>query len=208
MKKIFLFLIAGVLLIATSKAFGQEQLEAPNYKDGDFWLFKATERDFVGSRSDPIVGDFSVEYLTGRVKVSFIDGGQKSDVSSYQSSVLQSMLGSYKGAYLGGEYLRFPLSVGTKWTVSYDAALRGSRKKQNRSVEVRVEGTDKVTTPAGAFRAYKLVREDSARAGSLWLLTYYYSPETKSIVKFLLDASVGTGSGGKREIELIKFGSR
>jgi hypothetical protein len=76
-------------------------------------------------------------------------------------------------------------------------------------VQVRVSGIEDVITPAGTFRAFKLEKEDSTGPASRWLTTYFYSPEIRSVIKSHYDSSHGTdGTGGKREIELIKFGSQ
>jgi hypothetical protein len=66
-----------------------------------------------------------------------------------------------------------------------------------------------VTTPAGSFKAYKLIRSErwfrtnlfkgsSARGRST--TTYFYSPETRSIVK-----SLNVSGPETEETELIKF---
>jgi hypothetical protein len=82
---------------------------------------------------------------------------------------------------------------------------------QRRSVEVNVAEMEQVTTPAGSFKAYKLVRSESwsttGRGGgggraNTATTTYFYSPETKSIVK---SSSVNDNNPGTVEIELIKF---
>ena len=44
MKKLF---IAIVFVVATSvNLFAQEQANKPDYKDGDFWQYKVTEKGF------------------------------------------------------------------------------------------------------------------------------------------------------------------
>jgi hypothetical protein len=67
---------------------------------------------------------------------------------------------------------------------------------------------EQVTTPAGSFKAYKLIRSESWTVGSLRgqkggsTITYFYSPETRSIVK---SSSVNENNPGTIETELIKF---
>jgi hypothetical protein len=82
----------------------------------------------------------------------------------------------------------------------------GSRQDQRRSVEISVAGMEKVTTPAGAFDAYKLIKNESwstvkgaGRGGNS--VTYFFSPETRSIVK---RSSQSEGAGANIETELIK----
>jgi len=105
-------------------------------------------------------------------------------------------------------HLKFPLSVGQKWAYEYKTRPVTAKQDQNRSVEVSVTGMEQVTTPAGSFKVYKLVRTESwtrpSRQGG-WnsnTVTYFYSPETRSIVK---RSSVSDSSPGTVELELIKF---
>ncbi len=59
-------------------------------------------------------------------------------------------------------------------------------------------------TPAGSFNVIKIRRDDWGGLGRADL-TYYYSPETKSVVKLTADSE--SRSGVKRyEMELIKYG--
>ena len=72
-----------------------------------------------------------------------------------------------------------------------------------RTADTSVAKIEEVSTPAGKFLAFKMERLDVGGTASRWAFVYYYSPETRSIVKYFMDQSVGTGSA-KREIELIK----
>jgi hypothetical protein len=108
--------------------------------------------------------------------------------------------------------LKFPLSAGQKWNyalVTRSASFR--RRVQRRRAEVNVAGIEQVTTPAGSFKAYKLIRSESWFRTNLFkgsseridtTTTYFYSPETRSIVKSF---SVYFNNPGTVETELIKF---
>jgi hypothetical protein len=98
--------------------------------------------------------------------------------------------------------LKFPLSIGQKWTYEYEATPAGARRSQRRSVEVTVVGLEQVSTPAGSFKAYKLVATGSwGKAGGA-TITSFFSPETKSVVK---RSNVNSNSTATVETELIKF---
>lgn len=77
---------------------------------------------------------------------------------------------------------------------------------QKRSVEVTVAGIEQVTMPAGSFKAYKLVKAEQwqGRKGksNSTTTTYFYSPDTRSIVKTTSASDEGTGTSDK---ELVKF---
>jgi hypothetical protein len=104
--------------------------------------------------------------------------------------------------------LKFPLSVGQKWNYEIMVRPPGTRRDQRRSAEVTVVGQEQVTTPAGSFKAYKLVRSESwsstgmAGRGSSNTSNFFYSPETRSIVKRVTENS---NNPGITTVELIKF---
>ena len=86
-------------------------------------------------------------------------------------------------------------------------ASRGANRPRWR--DPRVIGKEEVNTPAGSFQAFKIEKEErwALRTGGSGrtMSVYFYSPATKSVVKSYFEQR-GPGSG-KREIELIKFGS-
>ena len=72
-------------------------------------------------------------------------------------------------------------------------------------VTLEIDGFQ-VTAPAGTFRAFKLESDDRSSPRDYFTTTYWYSPETRSIVKSLFDGSGGGQNKAlQREIELIKF---
>jgi hypothetical protein len=102
--------------------------------------------------------------------------------------------------FYGGKYLPFPLTVGKKWDVEFNSRPRASRRDPTYSGETKVVGKEDVSTPAGKFSAFKIVRELRSSAGGDSTFTYYYSPEVKSVVR--MRYAFPTDS---RDIELIKF---
>jgi hypothetical protein len=107
------------------------------------------------------------------------------------------------------KYLQFPLAVNKQWSAQFEDVSRTGRVG-NESAETSVLGVEDVTTTAGTFRAFKIERYEIVGSGTPGGRanrprriehTYYYSPETRSIVKYhRLTPGIGT-----REIELIKF---
>ena len=100
--------------------------------------------------------------------------------------------------------------MGQKWTYEYETKPPGSKFNQRRSAEVNVVGMEQVTTPAGSFKAYKLIKSESwsttgrggGTGGGSSTTTYFYSPETRSIVKLSIASE---NNPGTVETELIKF---
>lgn len=218
MKKIPVCFMAGVLLLAAFNVFGQEQAEAPKYKNGDFWHFRGAEREGFTHTTDALHGDYKVRYSERKLKVFKLEAGQELELSegdgqelefpegdkTYQIRVLRRMLAVRQDAL---QYLQFPLFVGKKWTGSYRTRLRGAGPRlYTHQMENHVSGIEEVTTQAGTIAAFKIERQVWRGQFRTWL-TYFYSPLTKSIVKYSYHEESRGKICCKREIELIKFGS-
>ena len=86
--------------------------------------------------------------------------------------------------------LKFPSSVGQKWDYKHELALIGAKKPLLWTTEISVTGFEQVTTPAGNFSAFRLEKVQSSRLGEHPQVgTFYYSPESKSVVKSFFDAA-------------------
>ncbi|SRR5713226_2279707 len=207
----------GILLLAAFNLYPQEQVPEPVYKDGEFWHFRAVEKDFLVQTTRAIGGDYEVFYSGGKVEVKAL---REEEVKTrVDIGHLRRMLSLPDDEW---QLLQFPLAVGKKWSTSFQVTDIHIGRLVNRNAETSVTGMEQITTPAGTFRAFKIERRDymagrttgprGHAAGALtFSLTYYYSPDTRSIVKYYDDREnrdrIGT-SEGKREIELIKFGSK
>ena len=101
--------------------------------------------------------------------------------------------------------LKFPMSVGQKWSYKFDSRGAGTRNVARHDVDVVVTGIDQATTPAGTFKAFKLVGEDGWAFGKsgrrTFSTTYFFSPDTKSLTKLTSERN----DGGVGDVELIKF---
>jgi hypothetical protein len=200
-RQIFSLAIAAAFLLAALNAFSQE-VPAPVFQDGDFWQFKAVETNVGGiSRSNPFDGMYELLYSQGNLKIFQLTDGKRGPADRSARGPLLALLG--QGPVI--KDLQFPFSVGQKWDYKYEFTTMGSKRPFLRTVEIRVTGVEQVTTPAGNFSAFKLEKEEMFKLGEHpWEGAFYYSPETKSVVKYFFD-STQTGAGTKREIELIKF---
>jgi hypothetical protein len=203
-KRIFFFVFAVALFWSTAVVFAQEQAPVPSFKEGDTWQINISRKGQVGSSTDQNEGLYEIVYTQGKVGVFKIEGGQKSEVDTAPDSPGEGLLGVI-GKNARRPDLKFPLSVGQKW--SYEYQTRGGRRGQRRSAEVNVVGMEQVTIPAGTFKAYKLVRSESWSTGPAGTrggntTTYFYGPETRSIVK---RSTENENNSGTVETELIKF---
>lgn len=204
MKRIILSLVIGVFILAFD-VLGQEA-PAPVYQNGESWTFRVVEKLLTQSTRG-LDGDYEVIHKGGKFIVRLAEGEKP---ETQQDLVILRRLMFLPEDNL--QFLQFPLSVGKKWSTSHEVNIRAVQAPIRRNVETSVTGTQEVSTAAGTFRAFKIERLDTGNipaprkaAGlqSRWNYIYYYSPQTRSIVKF----SFENETGDKRDIELIKYGA-
>jgi hypothetical protein len=205
-KSIRWFVLAAAILWNAVILFAQEQAAAPVHKEGDTWQFNIFRKGQIASSTDQMEGMYELSVTQGVVKLYDMNSGQRNEIPIQPDGPTQGMLRLVEKSDRRPT-LKFPLSVGQKWTYEYEVRPLASKFNQRRSAEVNVVGIEQVTTPAGSFKAYKLIRNENwARGwrGSLGggTTTYFYSPETKSIVK---SSSLNDDNPGTIETELIKF---
>jgi len=204
-RQVGLSTFAVAILISGVLSFAQEQAPAPTFKEGDTWQINISRKDQGASSSAQNEGEYELVFTQGKVKVFEINGDQKSEVNVQPESPAEGLLGVV-GKNERRPDLKFPLSIGQKWEYQVVVRPAGSRQDQRRSAEVSVVGHEQVTTPAGSFKAFKLIRSESwsvGRTGSnSSTSTFYYSPETRSIVKRVTE---NANSPAVIVNELIKF---
>jgi hypothetical protein len=203
---------ALALFFSTAIILAQEQAPAPSFKEGDTWQFNISRKGQIASSTDQNDGMYELSITQGVVKIYEVNGNQKNEIAIQPDGSTQGLLRLIgKSDQQERPNVKFPLSAGQKWTYQYETRPAGLPRDQRRSVEVNVAGMEQVTTPAGSFKAYKLIRSESwsstGRGGgggraNTATTTYFYSPETRSIVK---SSSVNENNPGTVETELIKF---
>jgi len=191
------FTVACVLF-SYLQAFSQDETAKPKYKNGDSWLYTVKEGGSIGSSTNLLNGTYEISVVDGKMKTAEVNGSQKEDLEP-RPPVLLSLL-------TFAPNLDFPLTVGKQWSREYKTTYVGGTKQVARKVTYEVKGVEEVTTQAGTFRAFKLESDDRSGPRDYWTTTYWYSPETKSIVKSVFDSSAGGQQTGlQRQVELIKF---
>jgi len=175
----------AAIFCSTAIVFAQEQAPAPSYKEGDTWQFNISRKEQLGSSTEDNKGMYELSFNQGAMKLYDINGGQKREIAIQPDGPTQDLL-SLVGKSDQRLDLKFPLSVGEKWTYQFVYRPPGAKFNQHRSAEVNVAGVEEVTIPAGSFNAYKLIRSESWTSGRPihWTgaarTTYFYSPETRS----------------------------
>jgi hypothetical protein len=208
-KRILFVGFAVALSWSTAVVRAQEQAPAPSFKEGDTWQFNISRKGQIASSTDQNDGMYELSVTQGTVKLYEVNGSQKNELPIQPDGPTQALL-RLVGKSDQRTDLKFPLSVGQKWNYQYETRPAGLPRNQRRSVEVNVAGMEQVTTPAGSFKAYKLIRSESwsttgrggGAGGGSSTTTYFYTPETRSIVKLSLASD---NNPGTVETELIKF---
>ena len=199
-KRILSVGFALAIFWSTALVLAQESAPAPIFKEGDTWQFNITRQGQIVSTTDQLNGTYEMAFLQGKFKSYQVTGDQKTEFETPEG--LLGLVGQREER----PHLKFPLSVGQKWTYEYTVRPPNSKQDQKRSVEVSVVGMEQVTTPAGSFNAYKLLRTESwLTRGAGWTgnkTTYFYSPETRSTVK---RSTAADAISATAETELIKF---
>jgi hypothetical protein len=107
------------------------------------------------------------------------------------------------------EDYRWPLTVGQKWSTTYKYSdSNASYRIYTYNVDHEVVGWETVETPAGSFKALKIVRKrksilDSDGTLASAVSTAWYAPEAKRLVKFNFENFDATGAPYTRTTEVL-----
>jgi hypothetical protein len=161
-------------------------IKAPVYKDGEWWVFRIKTIYLDGKVE---VEEHRVAFKNGKFESddpAFLTGGDLAGTPSFLP---------FASLYIeepGTKWLDFPLLAGKKWSFRYPRRFYIGRGRR---------------TPAGKFDAIEIQRLDSLSAPAY--LTYFYSPQTKSVIKLRAELGAGnpSSSGRRFELELIAYGT-
>ena len=155
-------------------------VEAPDYtKANAIWRYHVVHTLHSGGyRSDADNADYEIQVRNGKYGIARLEGGKL--VPPPLRGWLHAALPIAKIIEEKEQYFKFPLWVGKKWD---GAQLLG----RWRDTHCTVTGVETVTTPAGAFEAYRIERLMWFFVGTdnvYDMEVYFYSPQTRSVVKF------------------------
>ena len=193
-------LIAGSFLLAVVSASHAQSIDAPTYSVGDAWTYKTG-------------GD------TREIKVLKVDGGGGIEVVGYLPSCATCIVQLDRDLTIlavldaGGkpvdvtsigfvpigtswQFFNFPPEPKKRWDFSGTAFNRGSTETYQLSN--RVETLEDVKTPAGTFKAYRIVRDWLLKAKTqvrnrdiTWRTTSWFAPDVKWVVKSTTTSATG-----------------
>jgi hypothetical protein len=200
MNKFFLFLILAVAMFSGMRASAQQPATAPTLKNGDTWQFEVVSKGSEISTSGGVRGTHELVFTDGQLKVYEGSGAARKEVelNADDGANLLAMIRHDSPR----SQMKFPLAVGQKWEFKYRYRSRGAKSDQDVFATVQVLGIEAVTTPAGSFDSYKLQKDERGSRGANRTITFFYSPATKSIVKWVSD---NAATNAHSEITLLKF---
>jgi len=200
--KVQTFLAAIFSIISLTISFevlSEEKAERPAYNAGECWKFRELHRNYISSVSGdqalPSNGLHEICYVEG----NFVEVTDGAKIALPKNGLWSPILFTDEQT----RYIKFPIYPGKETTEDYQANVRGTNRKERRKSIVRVTGVEPVTSSAGTFRAFKIVRENYFYGKLLDKWQYFYSAETKSMVKYNYEAV--TSVDATREVELLEF---
>ncbi len=202
MRSIVLFITLMVFFLSYGPAPAGAQeaappeatVQAPVYKDGEWWDFRLK----VGVPSD-------MEKPPEEFRITYNNGKFESDAPDILASPVRVTV------HLNDpkrKWFDFPLIRGKKWSFRYSHTSSVSGRFSWRDAEAEVIGpvSQPVKTAAGKFKVIKIRRRDTYTNVDAEVI-YFYSPEAKSVVKLSADFDTNRGLF-HWEMELIKYSVR
>jgi hypothetical protein len=158
-------------------------IPAPAYRNGDQWTYK-----IIRSTGD-----------NEQIRINYRNGKFEHDNPTVYNGAIWAIVYRTDGDL---QPLTFPLTPGKSWSYRYQATDPRGRKSW-RDAEVKVIGptAQPIKTAAGQFKTVEIQRFETW-GGTERKSTYYYSPDTKSVVKLMSD---NLANQQHYEMELSKF---
>lgn len=177
------------------------QVQMPEWKKGDKWEYEMSFEDlsvkYVTKVKDITtinVNNTNYNVFEVESSMSFMGGSQKttnyhltSDLSIVKDVISTSGGGSeetQETTYQPPKKdLNFPLTVGKKWTSTYELSNYDEEygySNYTESMEYEVVAIETITVDAGTYECYKIVSSDDWGFNNI---TSWYSPEVKNMAK-------------------------
>jgi len=204
MRSIVLFITLMVFFLsygpaptgAQEAAPPEAAVKAPVYKDGEWWVFRL--KASVPSDMEKPPEEFRITYKNDKFE------SDNPDILASPVRVTVHLNDPKR------KWLDFPLIRGKKWSFRFSHTSSVSGRFSWRDAEAEVIGpvAQPIVAPAGKFKTIEIRRADeNLRYATTSKLIYFYSPETKSVVKLSADFDTNRGLF-HWEMELIKYSVR
>jgi hypothetical protein len=166
---------------------------------GSTWtLAQETTGSFSGASGEIRSRALGPQDWSGR-KVMAVESGENVwYFDDKKRTVAQMRAGKPVATYDPGEAVyEWPLAVGRAWQARYRYLTHATGQATDVQFDVRVEGYEKITTPAGTFDTYRI-----SMTSPTAVLTRWYSPKLGILIKdrFERTAANRLGSGMRESI--------
>jgi hypothetical protein len=182
-----IYLLSLFLIALMAGPTGAQSSGSPSYVVGDEWtLSTGLVRKVV-----KVEGDTTVISGSGNCRTCLLHFDKNLvllKIENADGSPVDSVAVGF--VPLGTEWrmFEFPMDVGKSWKVGAKGLVRNQLNQYD--VMNTVQAYEDVTTKAGSFKAFKIVREwqvsppDSRGRGLRWTTTEWFAPAAKGIVKW------------------------
>jgi len=141
--------------------------ERPNLVVGDTWVWTYGTEKFAGEEGDNLLFEHNITFKRYRTR----------DLNLVKTISAEGKATGLRDPHSG--FLQFPLFVGKSWSHSYEN--NGIPRGSNYSVKAY----EQISVKAGTFMAFRVEGEDKRLDRPYGILiSYWYSPQAKAIVKF------------------------
>ena len=180
--KTLVLVVLALALVTSAPLVSAQSADLPTYAVGDTWKrSNGVEYKVVRVDSDNII----FEGLVADCKTCLVRSSAK-DLTLIEATTADGKPldpTQIRGVFIGSgwRFWDFPLQVGKEWRAGGTQFFRGSPSQL--TADFRVYSIEDVKTPAGVFKAYRIVANWSGGAGSRWTNQLWYAPEVKAAVK-------------------------
>jgi uncharacterized protein DUF4384 len=202
-------LSVAVVLFLASSGLAQQQAETPTYQEGEFWQFSYRSWGWLPLTYDSrriSDGIYEVVYSQNQFRTFYYSSEGKEELSPPNPKIM----------YLinPGQDIQFPLAPGKTWSYEYnhfvDLGMGAGTNYAffHRVVQLTVGKRQSISTDAGAFNAFRVVKENRLHgAPSGPRTTYFFSPQTRSVVRInAVELADIRARAARSEAVLIKHG--
>ncbi len=187
-------------------------IQAPVYEEGDWWVFRVKAE---GAHEGDIGMDGGESH---EIRVTYKNGRFESDYPGFLTQADNPdspRFYPFASVNVNDHKIRslnFPLVPGKKWNFNYhrDVGKAESSVWGRAESEVIDPVVEDFETQVGKLKFIEIRRIDYSSHGlgnpSTQELVYFYSPETKSVVKLTANVLRPGRSGKHFELELVKYG--
>ncbi len=197
MNSTLLFSFAICLVLCIPDASRGQATDAPVYKDGDWWRVKVEVVQKQGvsrtGQCNEMYSEYLVRWTSSGVKVYAIEGKAETELDC--PSVPRDLLNIEPNSM---RWLKFPLALKQSWNFDYQRRITGARQPVSATAHNTVVSWEKVSTSKGELDVFKIERTIGGDQTSLYHV--WYSPTTKSIIRFQRRASISD-----RTVTLVDF---